>query len=123
MGSLPLPPQNESYYDVIEMRNHLSACAQLQGLSPFSNISRRVPRYRLFQRYIDIFCVCRQNFFMSDTKDSVDNFIASCSISYEWFHKKCMSISKNVFSSEDQRKKNGNAVTANYNVYNETLHL
>ena len=116
-------PQDKSCYDVIEMRKHLPACAQLQELSPFSNISRRVPRYRLFQRYIDIFCVCPQTFFMSDTKDSVDNFIGSCSISYEWFHKKCMSISKNVFSSEDQRKKNGSAVTASYNVYNETLHL
>ena len=52
-----LPP-NESCYDVIEMRNHLSTCLQLQELSPFPKISRRVPRCRFFQRYIDIFCVC-----------------------------------------------------------------
>ena len=99
-----LPP-NESCYDVIEMRNHLSTCLQLQELSPFPKISRRVPRCRFFQRYINIFCVCRQNFFMSDTKDSADNFMARCSICYEWFHKKCMSISKKVFSSEDEHKK------------------
>ena len=55
-------PRNESCYDVIEMRNHLPTCLQLQELSPFPMISRRVPRCRLFQRYIDIFCVCRQNF-------------------------------------------------------------
>ena len=76
-----------------------------QELLPFPKISRRVARCRFFQRYIDIFCVCRQNFFMSDTKDSVDNFMARCSICYEWFHKKCMSISKKVFSSEDEHKK------------------
>ena len=98
-------PTNESCYDVIEMHNHLSTYLQLQELSPFPKISRRVPRCRLFQRYIDIFCVCRQNFFMSDTKDSVDNFMARCSICYEWFHKKCMSISKKVFSSEVEHKK------------------
>ena len=42
---------------------------------------------------------------MSDAKDSVDNFMAGCSICYEWFHKKRMSISKEVFSSEDKHKK------------------
>ena len=62
------------------------------------------------------------NFFMSDTKDNVDNFMARCSICYEWFHKICMSISKKVLSSEDEIK-NGNVVTANCNVYNETLCL
>ena len=92
-------PLNESCYEVIEMRSHLSTCLIIQELSP------RVPRCRLFQRYIDIFCVCRQNFFMSDTKDSVHNFMAKCSICYEWFNKKCMSISKKVFSSEDEHKK------------------
>ena len=43
-----LPP-NESYYDVIEMLNHLPTCLQLQELSPFPKISRRVPRCRFFQ--------------------------------------------------------------------------
>ena len=99
-----LPP-NESCYDVIEMGNHSSTCLQLQELSPFPKIARRVPRCRLFQRYIDIFFVCRESVFMSDSKDSVDNFMARCSICYEWFHKKCMSISKKVFSSEDEHKK------------------
>ena len=99
-----LPP-NESCYDVIEIRNHLPTCLQLQELSPFPKISRRVPHCRFFQRYIDIFCVSRQNIFLSDTKDSADNFMARCSICYEWFHKKCMSISKKVFSSEDEHKK------------------
>ena len=42
---------------------------------------------------------------MSDTKDNVDNFMARCSICYDSFHKKCMSISKKVFSSEDEHKK------------------
>ena len=37
---------------------------------------------------------------MSDTRDSAGNFKARCSICCEWFHKKCMSISKKVFSSE-----------------------
>ena len=41
-------PPNESCYDVIEMRNHLSTCLQIQELSPFPKISRRVPRCRLF---------------------------------------------------------------------------
>ena len=59
IGLLP----NESCYDVIEMRKHLSISLQLQELSPFPKISRRVPRYRLFQPYIDIFYVCGQNFF------------------------------------------------------------
>ena len=99
-----LPP-NESCYDVIEMRNHSSTCLQLQELSPFPKIASRVPRCRLFQRYIDIFFVCRENVFMSDSKDSVDNFMARCSICYEWFHKKCMSISEKDFSSEDEHKK------------------
>ena len=60
---------------------------------------------------------------MSRSKDSVDNFMARCSICYEWFNKKCMSISKKVFSSEDGHKKYGNVVTANCKIYNETLHL
>ena len=38
-----LPP-NESCYDAIKMRNHLSLCLQLQELSPYPKISRRVPR-------------------------------------------------------------------------------
>ena len=75
------------------------------GITPFPKISRRVPHCRHFQRYIDIFRVCRQNLFMSDTKDNVDNFMARCSICYDSFHKKCMSISKKVFSSEDEHKK------------------
>ena len=33
-------PRNESCYDVIEMRNHLPTCLQLQELSPFPMISR-----------------------------------------------------------------------------------
>ena len=41
-------PPNESCYDFIEMRNHLSTCLQIQELSPFPKISRRVPRCRLF---------------------------------------------------------------------------
>ena len=82
-----LPP-NESCYDVIEMRSHLSTCLQLQELSAFPKISRRVPRCGLFQRYIDTFCVCRQNVFMSDSKDGVDNVMTRCSICYEWFCKK-----------------------------------
>ena len=57
-----------------------------------------------------------------NTKDSADNFMAWYSICYEWFHRKCMSISKKVFSSEDEDK-NGNVITANCNVYNETLDL
>ena len=81
-----LPP-NESCFDITEMCNHLSACPQLQESSPFPKIARRVPRCRFFQRYIDIFCVCRQNFFVSDTKDSVDNFKSRCSTCYEWFPK------------------------------------
>ena len=93
-----LPP-NESCCDVIEMRNHLTTCLQLQELSLFPKISRRVPCCRPFQRYIDIFCVCRQNLFMSDTYLSIDNFMAEFSFCYEWFHRKCMSISKKVFSS------------------------
>ena len=65
IGLLP----NESCYDVIEMRNHLWICLQLHQLSFFSKFSRRVPRCRLFQPYIDIFYVCGQNVFMSDSKD------------------------------------------------------
>ena len=94
-----LPP-NESCYGVIEMRNHLSTCLLLRELSPFPKISRRVPRCKLFQRYIDTSCVCRQKIFMSDSRDSVDYVMAICCIYYEWFHKKCMSISKKVFSSK-----------------------
>ena len=74
-----LPP-NESCYDFTEMRNHLSTCLQLQELSPFPKFSRRVPCCRLFQRYIDIFCLCRQNLFMSDPKDSIGLFLARCSL-------------------------------------------
>ena len=37
-------PLNESCYEVIEMRSHLSTCLLIQELSP------RVPRCRLFQR-------------------------------------------------------------------------
>ena len=70
-----LPP-NESCYDVIEKRNHLSTFLPLQQLSPFPKISVRVSHWRLFQRYIGIFCVCLQNVLMSDTKDSVGNFMA-----------------------------------------------
>ena len=54
-GLLP----NESCYSVIKMCNHLSTCLELQELSPFPKISRRVSRSRLFQLYVDIFCVCR----------------------------------------------------------------
>ena len=75
------------------------------GISPFPKFSRRVSRCRLFQRYIDIFWVWRQNFFISNKKDSAGNFIARCSIYCEWFHKNCVSISKNVFSSEDEHKR------------------
>ena len=120
IGLLPY----ESCYDVTEMRKHLSISLQLEDLSPFPNISRRVPRCRLFQPYIDIFYVCGQNFFMSDSKDNVDNLMARCTICYEWFHKKCMSISKKVFSFlQKMNIKKGNVVSTNCNVYNETLHL
>ena len=43
-----LPP-NESCYDVIEVRNHLPTCLELQELPLFPKISRRVPRCRFFQ--------------------------------------------------------------------------
>ena len=49
-----LPP-NESCYDVIEMRNHLLTCLQLQELGPLPKISRRVLRCKLFEQYIVIF--------------------------------------------------------------------
>ena len=65
-----------------------------------------------------------KTFFMSDSKDSVDNLMARCSICYERFHKKCMSISKKVFSFlQKMNIKDGNVVTTNCNVYNETLYL
>ena len=60
--------------------------------------------------------------FISDSKDSVDNFMTRCSVCYEWFHKKCKSICKKVISSEDNIK-NLNVITTNCNVYNETLHF
>ena len=48
--------------------------------------------------------------------------MARCSICYEWFHKNCMSISKEVFSADDEHK-NLNIVTTNCTVYNEALHI
>ena len=48
-------PPNESCYDVMETRNHQSTCLQLPELLLFPKISRRIPRSRGFQRYIDIF--------------------------------------------------------------------
>ena len=91
------------------------------GIITFSEDFKRVPRCSHFQRYVDSFCVCHQNFFISNSKDSVDNSMARCSVCYEWFHKNCMSICKKVVSSEDNIK-NLNVVTTNCNVYNETLH-
>ena len=104
------------------MRNNLSTFLPLQELSPFPKISIRVPRWRLFQRSIDISWVCPQNVFMSDTKDSAGNFMGRWSICCDWFYKKCMSIGKKSFLQKINIK-NRNAVTANCNFYTETLNL
>ena len=92
VGFLPLPLLLMFVLDCHQMKAVMTllkcAITYQQELSPFPKISRRVPRCGLFQWYIDTFCVCRQNFFMSDSKDGVDNVMTRCSICYEWFRKK-----------------------------------
>ena len=68
------------------------------------------------------FGVCRQKFFMTDTKDSAGNIMDRCCTCREWFHKKYMSISKQVFCSENEHK-NVSVVNANCNFHNKTLHI
>ena len=111
-------PPNQSFYDVIDMRSHLSTCLKIQELSHFPTGGFHVADF--FNNTFIFFGYADKTFLWAGLKIVL---ITLCSICYEWFNKKCMSISKKVFSSEDGHKKYGNVVTANCNIYNETLHL
>ena len=113
-----LPP-NESCYDVIEMRNHLSTCLQLQELWPLPKISRRVLRCKLFERYIVIFVYVDKTFLWAIRKIVLITLWLDVLFVMSGFTKNAWALAKKSVL----HKMNIKNVTADCNVYNETLHL
>ena len=116
-----LPP-NESCYDAIKMRNHLSLCLQLQELSPFPKISRRVPRCWFFNDTLTFFVYVDETFLWEIRKIVLITLWLYVLFVMSGFTKNAWALAKKSFLQK-MNIKNGNVVTANFNVYNKTLHL
>ena len=86
------------------IRDHLLTCMQLEEFSPFPRTTKRVSRCRASTLFHDVFCVCRDAYFDADCDDDDGKFMAMCSMCKEWFHKKCLGISRKVFTDENIHK-------------------
>ena len=75
-----------------------------------------------FNNMLIYFVYAGKTFFMGNRKDSVGNFMARCSICCEWSQKNAWVLAKNS-NLQKMNIKNESVVTANCNVYNETLHI
>ena len=78
-----LPP-NERNYDVLKCGTVCQHVCNYRNYHLFRRFQGGFQVADFFNGTLTFFCVCRQNFFMSDTKDSVDSLMARCSICYEW---------------------------------------
>ena len=54
--------------------------------------------------YRDDCCIFSRTCFKEDTEDSTNDLMTLCRVLYEWYHKKCMKISMNVFQRDSIAK-------------------
>ena len=104
-----------SSFDVTLMRDHLLVCLQLQILSPFPKTNERIYRSRSVCLFFSVYCICREAYFHDDVKSDDGYFMANCNSCGEWYHKKCMNISK--FSEMRSTTCSGNALLAENKLY------
>ena len=89
---------SKAQYDDKKLRQHLLHCLESRKVSPFPKINggryrKCNPKFETFE----VFCICRDVFFESDTKDNA-YFMAECCNCGEWYHRKCTSIPDKVFT-------------------------
>ena len=88
-----------SSFDVTLMHDQLLVCLQLEKCSLFPKINKRV-HCRSVSLFFDVYCICREAYFIDDVKSDNGCFMANCSSCGEWYHKKCMKIPVKVFRDE-----------------------
>jgi len=88
-------------FDQDLMREHLRSCLSVGKLEPFPPTSNRVTRRKVLRQFeCKIYCICRGGCLMRET-------MIACDTCHEWFHKACINMSDDVFSSyrTDKSKK------------------
>lgn len=92
-----------SSYSEVEMRYHLEKCFDSKHLTSFPGDSLRSTGSRLKKRVctvidVELFCVCR---YPDIELTSRFGDMACCDSCQMWFHSRCMSIPKSVFTKSD----------------------
>lgn len=84
-------------YDKSKMRGHLIQCLEEGQMQPFPQYlpQKRIHRCKQARLVLSVYCSCRS----ICRYDSSDPMV-ECSRCFEWYHKKCEKIPKNIFQNK-----------------------
>ncbi len=73
-----------------QMRRHLLKCFSQQELTPFPETQNSVSTSATKHHFVHLYCSCRR-------PESYDRFMIQCDACDEWYHVKCVGLSKSKF--------------------------
>ena len=86
-------------YNVEKMRFHFLTCLKNGGFSPFPRSTEKSKVCASTILFVDVYCICRRPFFEYEVEEDPKMSMANCSKCNEWYHRKCVTIPKNIFEN------------------------
>ena len=81
------------------MQNYMKERLTQNKFETFPKITKRSNRCKLYITYMDVFCICRWNFYGNDSEKGKGLLVACCAVCDEYVNKK-----GSVFGRERPRK-------------------
>ena len=81
------------------MRFHFLTCLKNGVFSPFPRRTERSKVCASTILFVDVYCICRRPFFEYEVEEDPKMSMANCSKCNEWYHRKCVTIPKNIFEN------------------------
>ena len=94
-------PEQRTYNESV-MRKHLLAQLENETMTPFPQQAKRVKRGKEVTHHFPLNSKCPVPPFEDDPKEGKGFFMAFCSVSGEWYHKRCENIPVAIF--RDKKK-------------------
>ena len=94
-------PEQRTYNESV-MRKHLLTQLENETMAPFSQQEKRVKHGKEVTHHFLLYSKCRVSPLEDDPKESKGFFMAFCSVSGEWYHKRCENIPVAIF--RDKKK-------------------